>query len=264
MITATQPSKATANGRVLVVVAVLVASLVCGLGWFTQLRSVMYGALLLALAGALLPFLLLVALIALVAVAALVAALTGGGDLHVGAPDASGIAEGFSRLTRGYYRALAKQRSPWFWGIPLGVVLGVFSLWAALAVWVVPRETQTMKILASAQEEIETAQRATGKYPAPDAEGRYLRRGSALSDGFGRPLHYQVTGRWLLSSYVIRSWGFDARPGNDDLCVEGGGALRGVSRAADALARGLEGKPDAASLRAWLSAVQAARCSAND
>jgi hypothetical protein len=118
-----------------------------------------------------------------------------------------------------------------------------------------------MKVLASARDDIERTERDSGKYPEPDAEGRYVRQGTVVVDGFGRPLHYRVTGHWKLASYVISSWGFDARPGDDDLCLEGGGKLSGLSRAADALARMLEGRTDAPGFRDWLSTVRAARCS---
>jgi hypothetical protein len=258
---AAQTSNRPKQGQTLVVVALLVALAVSALGWWTNLRSVMYGALLVFMAGALFPFLALIALVAAVSCAAFVAALSGGGDVHVGAPEATGIAEAWTRLARGYYRQLAKQRSPWFWGIPLGFVVGVLVLWGALAVWVVPGETRTMKILAFARDDIERTERDSGKYPAPDTEGHYVQRGSVVVDGFGHPLHYQVTGRWKLASYVIRSWGFDGRSGGDDLCLAGGGKLSSVSRAADALARMLARGSDAPGFRDWLSTVRAARCS---
>jgi len=258
---ASQTRNGAKQGQILVAVALFVAIAVSMLGWWTNLRSVMYGALLLFMAGALLPFVVLVAVLAFVCCAALVAALSGGGDLHIGAPEATGVAEGWTRLTRGYYRRLAKQRSPWFWGIPIGFVVGVLVLWGALAVWVVPGETRTMKILASGRDDIERTQRDSGKYPSPDADGHYVREGSVVTDGFGRPLHYRVAGHWKLASYVISSWGFDARPSDDDLCVAGGSKLSSVSRAAEALARMLEGKTDAPSFRDWLSTVRAARCS---
>ncbi|HET7543789.1 MAG TPA: hypothetical protein VFK05_28150 [Polyangiaceae bacterium] len=253
-------SPRTAPGREIVIVALLVALAVGALGWWTHVRSVMYGALLFFLAGALLPFLVLVVVLALLSIAAFVAALSGG-DLHVAAPEASGVAEAWTRFTSGYYRLLAKQRGPWFWGVALGFVIGTLALWAALAVWVVPGETRTMKILASARDDIERAQRESGKYPAPDADGHYVQQGNVVLDGFGQPLHYRVEGRWKLASYVLVSWGFDARPSDDDLCVQGGGKLLGVSRAAEALARLLEGNPDSASFSERLSSVRAARCS---
>ena len=118
-----------------------------------------------------------------------------------------------------------------------------------------------MKILATARADIERVQRESGKYPAPDAEGHYVQQGSVLLDGFGRPLHYRVAGHWQLASYVVVSWGFDARPSDDDLCVAGGGKLHRVRLAVDALARILEDNTESASFQHWLSSIQAARCS---
>ena len=82
-----------------VIVALLVALAVSALGWWTHVRSVMYGALLFLLAGALLPFLVLAALLALLCCAAFAAALSGEGDLHAGAPEAAGIAEAWNRFS---------------------------------------------------------------------------------------------------------------------------------------------------------------------
>jgi hypothetical protein len=40
-----------------------------------------------------------------------------------------------------------------------------------------------------------------------------------ILDGFGRPLHLRVKGKGILASYTLISWGYDGKPGRDDLCI---------------------------------------------
>jgi hypothetical protein len=82
--------------------------------------------------------------------------------------------------------------------------------------------------LAETQQQIEKFHKKTGRFPTPDAEGRLTskameapeaRKDDFILDGFGRPLHFRVKGKGILASYTLISWGYDGKPGTDDLCI---------------------------------------------
>jgi hypothetical protein len=84
--------------------------------------------------------------------------------------------------------------------------------------------------LAETQQQIERFHKKTGRFPTPDAEGRLTSKALGLEaagagnddfklDGFGRPLHLRVKGKGILASYTLISWGYDGKPGRDDLCI---------------------------------------------
>jgi len=95
---------------------------------------------------------------------------------------------------------------------------------------IVPAETRTVQILAETQQQIEKFHKKAGRFPNPDAEGRLTSKALGLAgggvgnddfilDGFGRPLHLRVNGKGILASYTLISWGYDGKPGRDDLCI---------------------------------------------
>jgi len=43
-------------------------------------------------------------------------------------------------------------------------------------------------------------------------------------------LEYRVSGKWKLASYTLTSYGFDGKPGSDDLCVSGSTKLNEIHR----------------------------------
>ncbi|MDB4975001.1 MAG: hypothetical protein JWN48_3342 [Myxococcaceae bacterium] len=208
-----------------------VATLVGLVGWTTDLRDVMHGALLAVCVVAFLPFVIIAAGLGVLLAALLILALVGviGGE----APDVSGMygaAEGLGAAPRGirtYYALLARHgRSRWM-GIPAGMLLGALVLWAGLAISVLPREAKTSERLLVAQSFIERSYEESKHYPSATTSGQLPaivdENGATLEpiDAFGRPLLYETRGRWKWQSYRVSSLGYDGVRSADDLCVGG-------------------------------------------
>ena len=209
------------------------------LAWGTGLRGAFHALLLGLAAAALLPFILLAASLAAFAAAGLIAGLVAQEDIGAAAA-AEGVASRGGGLARAYYGCIWRQRRhPLGWGLVTGIALGVVGVWAALASWVVPRESQTLSALLLAQAHIE----ALKAHPEPAADGLLhpSQWGAAsgadpVLDGFGRPIRYARAGAWLATSYTLRSLGFDGVQSGDDLCVGGQTALgKALDQARDPL-----------------------------
>jgi hypothetical protein len=245
------------RGRGLLVTVAITSLLLVVLGWMTGLRAAMHGAFLAVAAVALLPFVLVSGGLLIVMAIGLVMGLASGAaaDHAVGLADASElvVGGGWSFGAR-YYRFIGRRRHPVFWGIPAGTLFGALVLWALLATFVLPGEARTVRLLLDTKARIDRAYRDTSEFPRPDEEGHVASEaGTVALDGFGRPLHYEVSGRWKLASWVLVSSGFDGKTGtDDDLCISG--ATRIAERVAPILKRIGEGtastKDDLAGIRA--------------
>jgi hypothetical protein len=206
-------------------------------GWVTGMRQVMHAALLTFAVAALFPFVLIAGALLLVLLTAFVLVLAGlgGGDGIPVGDGAQAFGEGaFAAggwLIPRYYRFLARRRHPAFWGLAAGVLSGGLLLWVLIALIVIPGETRTVRRLTETKALIEKVYDETGRFPRPDTQGHLLLEerggagtaasGPAITDGFGRPLRYEVLGEWKLASWSLTSSGFDGDPSADDLCVSG-------------------------------------------
>jgi hypothetical protein len=249
-------------------VAITAATLVV-IGWMSGLRQVMHGALLALAVAALLPFVLvaggLLVVMLIGFLLALSAAVAGAGDaFDDGLPGAGeAVVDGGGWLIPRYYRFLGRQRHPVFWGIPAGGLFGGLLLWALLAVFVVPGETRTVRDLTEAKAGIERLYSESGGFPRPDEHGhlRLEPNRPVLEDGFGRPLNYDVSGRWKLASWTLTSLGFDGKPSADDLCVSGSTGLLEWAGKVEHVARLLNNiKSGSAPLADRLGGIRALRC----
>lgn len=270
-------SQRTARRRLFLSTSLLTAVAVVAAGWGTDLRAVAHGALLAVAGLALLPLVLVgtgLALVLLGVVALPLVAIVGQEpDVADGSPlvRAGGklLAAG-GGLVLPYYRHLLRQRHPVFWGVPAGALLGGLALWLVLSAVVVPGEIRTVRILGETKQRIDELRRTSGSYPRPTAdghltaaalEGREPGSGAPLVDGFGRPLHYEVSGPRMLSSFVLVSRGFDGEPGRDDLCEAGETRLaRLVDDAAAAASLAQRIATRSASTRDELRGIRALRC----
>jgi hypothetical protein len=191
----------------------------------TGLRGALHGLLLALAAAALLPFILVVSALVSFAAAGLITGLVGH---DIGAAPAGGVERAGGRLARAYHGLIGRQRRhPFGWGLGTGLGLGVVGVWVALALWVVPLESQTLSVLLLAQVRVE----APKAHPEPAADGLlhpslWGQAGAdPVLDGFGRPIRHARAGASLATSYTLRSAGFDGVPSGDDLCVGGQAAL---------------------------------------
>lgn len=215
--------------RFLLAVALVALAVVLG-GWFTGARQVMHAALLGVAVVAFLPFLvigagiLLALLVAAVATVAAVFSGDAGGGLEGAVEGGGAVVGGGGWLLPRYYRFLGRRRHPAFWGGLCGVLLGGLLLWGLLAILVVPGEARTVTALAAAQARLEQRYAADGGWPRPQ-QGQLVLEGEPLRDGFGRPLRYEVSGRWKLASWRLRSTGYDGVVSGDDLCIAGASRL---------------------------------------
>ena len=251
--------------------AAAVALAVLAAGWFTGLRAVAHGAMITVAVLALLPLIIIGGGLLLILLLTLVMALFGGEDAD-GGMAADGVVEAGGWLLPRYYRFLARQRHPVFWGVPTGTLLGGLLLWAVLALAVIPHEARTVSILLLARQGAEAAYKQHKRFPSPDKQGRLpcvavdLQEHQAcddgvVTDGFDRPLRYAVKGRWRLSSFRMTSFGFDGEPGRDDLCAEGASRLARAARAASDLLATIVGEdPERLSVGLKLQGVKALRC----
>lgn len=114
---------------------------------------------------------------------------------------------------------------------------------------------------ATAQLQIEAQRKASGHYPSPDLEGRLVIDAQPLTDAFGRPFQYSLSGRWKTQSYRLSSLGADGTANSDDLCVANRSRLAALAEriveplAALELLRGSD-----ATWTSKLQAVRDARC----
>jgi len=223
------------------------AAITVALCWGTGLRQATHAALLTVAVLMLLPLLViaggLLVLMAVGLVVGLSAAPSGDGDVSdTGAILGAALVEGGAWLTRRYYGFLGRRRHPAFWGVAAGVLAGGLLLAAAIAAIVVPGEMRTARVLAEFKGAIDRLHRDKGRFPAADANGHLARAalepaaapGDLVRDGFGRPLRYEIDGRWGMVTYRLVSLGFDGQPGGDDLCLAGANRLgRWAGKVAD-------------------------------
>lgn len=243
------------------------------LGWYTQVRDWWYWGLLSAGVFLFLPVALILAGIALALFAAAMTALAAlslqGGDAGDGG--GSMVVELGARSFIPYYRWLSRQRHPAFWGTIFGIAGGGALLYIPVTLRIANPEARTVETLLWAKDRLEAAYRAAGEYPKPDESGRLpaeaveekpgeFRGAGPLTDGFGRPLRYELKGAWKMASYRLVSNGPDGEPGGgDDLCVSGETRLaRWAEAAAAKLSRNKEGGK--ASLGDKLKGIRALRC----
>jgi len=212
--------------------AVVTALIVLIVGWITDVRQLLHWILLTLAVTAFLPFVIIGGGLAI----GLVLALTGAifaADASAGAEVGEGAVTFGAFIFHPYYRFLARRRHPVFWGIPMGLLLGCLLLGGVIALVIIPAETRTVQILSATQQQIERFHKKTGRFPTADAEGRLTSKELGLDargignddfilDGFGRPLHFRVKGKGILASYTLISWGYDGKPGRDDLCISRG------------------------------------------
>jgi hypothetical protein len=208
--------------------AVITALVVLIVGWFTDVRQLLHWVLLTLAITAFLPFVIIGGGLAVGVILALAGAVLGAGA--GGAEIGEGVTTVGALMLRPYYRFLGRRRHPVFWGIPVGMLLGCLLLGTVIALVIVPAETRTVQILAETQQQIEKFHKKAGRFPTPDDEGRLTSKALGLQaagagnndfilDGFGRPLHFSLRGKGILASYTLISWGYDGKPGRDDLCI---------------------------------------------
>jgi hypothetical protein len=252
-----------------VVTGALLISAVAG-----GVRQIAYGALAALVLAGLWPLALLVGGFAALMIVAIIAGVVGGeavGDIGLG--DVSeGVVRGGTKVTAWYYRLVIRAKHPVVWGVVAGVSIGTGLLWAFLVLSVFPRERQTLETLTRLQAAVELQYQTKGSYPAsadgtvptdlrvgPDAQS-----GAPVTDAFGHPIRYRVSGAWKVATYTIESLGFDGRQSDDDLCVSGGTRLGTWAQRASTALRGLSAASAAPSsklgLRWQLAAIQASRC----
>jgi len=140
-------------------------------------------------------------------------------NIETGVDAAEGVVAGTGWVAR-YYRWLARQQQPALLGAFSGLALSTLMLWAFLAVFVIPKETETLQRLAEAQAEVERIQKRTGTYPEA-IQNRLMIGDAPALDAFGRALEYNVKGSRLIGSFTLRAYGYDGRKSADDLCVGG-------------------------------------------
>lgn len=244
------------NARKFLLAMLAVALAIVGIGWFTAVQTVAYGAMISSLVFAFLP----IVIIAIGVVLSLI---------EIGEPV---VMVGLSSV-KPYYRWLARQKHPLFWGIWNGVGLGGLALLLLNGLVILPGESKSVEIMARVELAIDEAYRSDGGFPRPDGNGHLpidrLNGADVPSvdgvvvDGYGRPYEYVVEGRWKLARYLIRSVGYDGAPGGgDDLCLAGAtrlSELAGVgSRILDAIRSKPGGRIDGFKTR--LNAIRSLRC----
>lgn len=234
---------------------IVAAAIVC-VGWFTALQQVAYGAMISSVVFMLLPFAVILAGLALCLI-------------EIGEPF---VVLGAAAI-KPYYRWLARQNHPAFWGAWMGVGIGGVILYGINGIVILPGEARTVEIIADAQAAIEDAYKRNGRYPLPNAEnhlelddlnGAVLPvAGGVVVDGFKRPIVFELEGRWKLARYRISSVGYDGvSGGGDDFCLSGSSKLAKVASVASRIVVNSRSKPSGriARFSARLDAIQALRC----
>ncbi len=224
--------------------ALVTTTCVLVVGWFSDIQQIAYGALTSIAIVALLPFAIInvgIAIVVFGVFCAIAAALLG--EDATGAAESSSTA-GSDLMSLGgsiaipYYAFLARRRHPVLWGVPFGVLAGGLALTGLISWWIVPGEMRTATILAECAEKLRQHREEHKDFPAPDTEGRLVFDASEgpVLDGFGRALHYEKDGMWILSSYTLTSFGYDGYPGDDDLCIGDESTATAVTRWGAAIA----------------------------
>ena len=224
---------AAATTAVLVVVAAL-----------TDLQFVFHRVMIGLAVAAFWPFMLiavgLAVFVAVLGLMLLLAALTDGAvaDAPGGVPGSDFMELG-AELIKPYYSFVLGIRHPIFWGIPAGLLVGCLSLGAYLAITVYLPESNTVGAMAEGQAYIEAYYDEHSRLPAPEDGHLVLADGQPLTDGFGNPVRYEVSGHWRVATWALRSAGADGDfETAQDFCLEGGTrAAELVQFAADALDR---------------------------
>jgi len=243
-------------------------------GWLTGIREVMHGALLTLAIVAFFPFALVAAVISLWLTALHVSVIAAALGQAVGPLPDDPITPTVNLavwLTPRYYGFWARRRHPGLWGVPFGGLTGCLLLGGLIVTLVLPGEARTVRALEEAQRRIEGYYQQHKQYPDPDVEGRLTQaalgggrgmRDDVMTDGFGRPLVYRVSGRGRLASYSVKSLGFDGRPGRDDLCISGQTRLMGWAETAGHIARLVDRKRGAPgeTVVNTLKGIRALRC----
>jgi len=250
------PSPLGANARMFAIAMTGVAAVVVGVGWFTAVREVAYGAMISSLAFAFLPF-------AIVAVGLLLCVIEIGEPVVIG---------GFSTI-KPYYRWLARQKHPAFWGTWLGVGLGGVVLFGLNAALILPGEAKTVEIMARVDVAIDEAYKLNRTFPRPNDDGHLPIDGlngadvpvadGVVVDGFGRPFAYEVEGRWKLARWRLASVGFDgASGGGDDFCHAGSTKLGKLAETASDILTLIRSKSGGRidGLKSRLAAIRSLRC----
>jgi hypothetical protein len=243
-------------GTAFVIASLAIAVATALIGWYSDLRLVIDSGLAALVLFAFFPVLVVLALFALCFVL-LVGAVVGSlvalsfAEAPEGALEAASAstlpaelgAASVDRFIPWYYRTLRRIRHPFFWAVPVGLAGGVLVLAVLLVVYIWPAEARTAEALLEARAQLEQARKQSGSWPAPTAAGTLP---GGLLDGFDRPFAYETRGAWKLASWRVRSYGFDGKPGRDDMCAEG--ATTGMA-ALDGLAR----------LGAWVASLKGKR-----
>lgn len=247
------------SGKRFALVTVVVAAVFVACAWFTQLRLFLHAGLLALVVVAFFPFVVIAALVAFALVLSLATAFVDGPPpgLDLELLQAPG-------WVRAYYRFVHRFRFSAWVGVPAGAMLGCLVVWGLLAAVVIPREAATGRLLLRVQKDIEGHYREVGDYPVP-SESSHLQLGgqAAVADSFGRPLRYEVRGRWKAKSYQLVSYGADGVPSSDDLCVEGKTRLQKAIEVSASLVNLFRFAEDVAHkqpLRAEVEVIRALRC----
>jgi hypothetical protein len=221
-------------------------------GWFSGVRETANVAMGSVLSVAFLPFVIISLILFILIFAmmwAVVASLFAGELLVAAVVEAAregaigATAEGLGTINiPGYYRWLFSIRHPYFWGSFAGIFFGALLLFALIALFITPGERQTAQVLKAAQLRIDQTYAYTGDYPAPTASGGLLLDGVTVTDGFGRPVKYTVTGKWKVKSYNLSSSGYDGVASDDDMSVSG---AMGLAKAINLVKGTIDGLKDA-------------------
>jgi hypothetical protein len=211
-----------ANRRTLLVtiavtaLAFIVLALVLGLD---EVMRTGFGALVLAMT---LPFAIVIALIAFCLLLFLPFILLGALlDDAIDVPD-PGIGDGAGDIVAGYYGWVGKQRNPVFWGIPIGVAVGIGVLALIAYIRDAPlraEERERARLAAETQQILERTRDALEAHYG--REQLYPERIDEVLDSYGRPLAYVVVESRTKSSFTLTSQGASATDRADELCVDG-------------------------------------------
>jgi hypothetical protein len=236
---------------------VAVAGAWTALAWATGLRAVFHGGLVALSVFAFLPFVVITCILGALLGVGLILGLITAADGGVHASDLAGYSESLvhaPRAIRAYYVFLGRNaRSVWL-GMPAGILLGTLLVWLLLALLVVPRELRTTAVLLRARADVEQFHERHRSFPATL---------EPILDGFGRPVQYEVQGKWLAQSYRIVSRGFDGIPSDDDLCVQGQTKLRqllDISATLVSLGQAVMSFKTGVPMQQRLSALKAVQC----
>jgi hypothetical protein len=211
-----------ANRRTLLITISVTALAFVVLALLLGLDDVMrtgFGALALA---ATLPFAIVIAIVLFCAILFLPFILLGALlDDATDVPD-TGIGDGAGEIVAGYYGWVGKQRSPVFWGIPIGAAVGIGVLALVAYIRDAPlraEERERARLAAETQQIMERTRDAVEAHYG--REQVYPERIDEVLDAYGRPLAYAVVESRTKSSFTLTSQGASATDRRDDVCVDG-------------------------------------------